>query len=59
LGIVLPPFLKQIPKNLALSILASGTIYISGSAIMEIATYSYQNTASIAQNIGWFIEDGR
>lgn len=52
------PFLKQIPKYLMLSILLSGTIYVSGSGIMEVVTYSYENTASLAQNIGWFIEDG-
>ena len=35
-----------------------GLIFISGSAIMEVVTYSFNNTGSLIQNIGWFFEDG-
>ena len=51
-------FLKNIPSFLMKYLILSGFIYISGSAIMKVVTYSYTNTNSILENIGWFFEDG-
>ncbi len=55
--LMLIPFLKSMPRFLMQSLIISGAVYISGSAIMEVVTYSYTNTNSIFQNIGWFFED--
>ncbi len=51
-------FLATIPSYLMKYLIISGFVYISGSAIMEVVTYSYKDTNSILENIGWFFEDG-
>ena len=58
LAISLIPFLKAIPRYLMKWLIISGLIFISGSAIMEVVTYSFNDTGSLIQNIGWFFEDG-
>ena len=56
------PFLRSIPSYLTKSLLFSGFIFISGSAIMEAVTYSFppptSGDTSIFHHIGWFFEDG-
>ena len=58
LFVSLIPFLKRISPFLMKWLIVSGVIFISGSGIMEVVTYSYNNTSSLLHNIGWFFEDG-
>jgi len=52
------PFLKSIPPMLMTYLIVSAAIYIAGSALMEAVTYSYSDSNSLLENIGWFFEDG-
>ena len=67
--IYLRNFLSTIPADLMKKLLVSGFIFVSGSAIMEIITYTngllnfppigahLHLTASPLHQIGWFLED--
>ncbi|MGA0241895.1 MAG: hypothetical protein ACO3K7_02715 [Candidatus Marinamargulisbacteria bacterium] len=59
LGLVclLMPFLCRMPRYLMGSLILSGIVYVSGSALMEVVTYSYNNSQSVLQQMGWFFED--
>lgn len=51
------PFLLRIPPFLKKALLLSGLLYISGSGIMEVVTYTYNGHQSVANHVAWFFED--
>ena len=51
------PVLLKTPKKLVFGLILSGLIFITGSGVMEVLTYDFNDKMSVANHVGWFFED--